>query len=81
MAGGNPPQDSVAVFQTRNAEAHEMSYFKPRTKTELVRWLANYWPSEASSFRQKGKHELYAIYYSVIRGIAGGRYPSGKGSN
>lgn len=53
------------IRRLRQKDKGMADYYKPRTRTELVRWLERQYP--CSAFRGRSNEQLWAIFYSTIR--------------
>lgn len=42
------------------------SYYVPRTKVELIRWLKHRYPYAAQDFKKMSKSQLYAVVYKTF---------------
>lgn len=44
-------------------------YYVPSTKGELILWLSNFYGNRDPKWLKMPKSRLYAIYYSIRKGI------------
>lgn len=44
-----------------------LTYYRPKTRYELVNWLLFYYPQDRAKFRRWNRARLYAVYYSVLK--------------
>jgi len=42
-------------------------YFIPRTRAQLVDWLARQWPQDRAKLARMPRRQLYAVFYAQLR--------------
>lgn len=43
------------------------AYYIPRTRAQLVDWLARQWPQDRQRFARWPKRRLYAVFFAQLR--------------